>query len=310
MAATVRFILALSLGLSLGLLSADGKDTDSCRCPSLSEVTFASLEEDMCALTPPLLNPPRVIQLDDVLLERTLDFQRYNRGYMAMLFHASWCPFSKTCRSVFDILSSLFPNIHHVAIEESAVMPSVLSRNGVHSFPSLFLQNQTSRVHYHGSKDLKSLVLFYKEITGVEPINSDYLAKDYRSSFSSHFGVDYGQSKEYSLQQEPYLIFALLFLTARVLLYLFPKVLVRIKHCQFEDLWHLNLARLGENASPFLKHALHMVNLNRIWSRLKRSKTRNFQEGAKNARVWASSLASVSLGKGSANRSGTSSESR
>ena len=106
-------------------------------------------------------------QVDDVLLEKTLDFLWYNGGYMSMLFHASWCPFSKMCQSLFDILSSLFPNIHHVSIEESTVMPSSLSRNGVHSFPSLYLWNQTSRVHYHGSRDLKSLVLFYKEITGI-----------------------------------------------------------------------------------------------------------------------------------------------
>ncbi|KAH9301809.1 hypothetical protein KI387_013392, partial [Taxus chinensis] len=132
-------------------------------------------------------------------LERALDFPQYNNVFMAVLFHASWCPFSKTCRSLFDVLSSLFPNIYHVAVEDSAVMPSVLSRYGVHSFPSLFLQNQTSRACYHGSRDLESFVLFYKEITGIEPIILDHLAKDYGNSFRSHFSNDYGQSNEHTL---------------------------------------------------------------------------------------------------------------
>jgi len=266
---------------------------------------------------PPVLHPPRVSELDDVLLERALDILRYRDAHMAVLFHASWCPFSKSCRSLFDDLSSMFPKIYHVAVEESILMPSVLSRNGVHSFPSLFLQNQTSRVRYHGSRDLDSLVHFYKEITGIEPIALDPLAKEF-SSLNRPFRNEGDQSIDHSsypwemspknlLQREPYLVFAVLFLVLRMLVYLFPKFLLQVKRCRLRRIWHVNLALLSENTPPFLKHALHMLNLNRIWCRLKFSKTRNFQEGAKNARVWAS-LASVSLGKGPVNRSGSSSE--
>jgi thiol-disulfide isomerase/thioredoxin len=44
--------------------------------------------------------------------------------YTAVLFYASWCPFSQRMRPVFDDLSSMFPQIKHVAVEESNVMPA------------------------------------------------------------------------------------------------------------------------------------------------------------------------------------------
>jgi hypothetical protein len=71
------------------------------------------------------------------------------------------------------------------------------------------------------------------------------------------------------------------FLILIMLVYLFPKVLLQDKRCWLKRIWHVNLALLNENTPPFLKHALHMLNLNRIWCFLNFSKTRNFQEGAK-----------------------------
>lgn len=312
----IFFVLGLAPGVVLG-----EPTLPFCPCPSLPEVAFIWPEKCMAAdfgsPETPVLHPPRVSELDDESLDRALDILRYSDAHMAVLFHASWCPFSKSCRSLFDDLSSMFPVIYHVAVEESVVMPSVLSRNGVHSFPSLFLQNRTSRVRYHGSRDLDSLVHFYKKNTGIEPIYRHPLAKEF-NGFRRPFRNEGGQVKEHSpcqwemspknlLQREPYLVFAVLFLVLRMLVYLFRKVLLQVKRCRLRRIWHVNLALLSENTRPFLKHALHMLSLNRIWCHLKFSKTRNFQEGAKNARIWAS-LASVFLGKRSVNRPGSSSE--
>jgi thiol-disulfide isomerase/thioredoxin len=42
--------------------------------------------------------------------------------HTAVLFYASWCPFSQRTRSVFDDLSSMFPRVKHLAVEESSIM--------------------------------------------------------------------------------------------------------------------------------------------------------------------------------------------
>jgi hypothetical protein len=44
---------------------------------------------------------------------------------------------------------------------------SLFSRYGVRAFPAILLVNETSMVRYRGTKDLKSLVDFYKETTGT-----------------------------------------------------------------------------------------------------------------------------------------------
>ena len=46
-------------------------------------------------------------------------------------------------------------------------MCSVFSRYGIHSVPSLLIVNQTTRIRHHGSKDVQSLVSFYKITTGI-----------------------------------------------------------------------------------------------------------------------------------------------
>ena len=108
------------------------------------------------------------------------------------------------------------------------------------------------------------------------------------------------------VKREPYLAFALLFLCLRVLLSLFPEVLSRLKTFWVSYAPHLNLEIFGETSQLFTR-ALHMVDVRRVWTKLRLCKTRNFHQGAKSARVWASSLASVSLGKSSSGRSSSSS---
>ena len=73
-----------------------------------------------------------IVKGDEVSLQRALNIVHMNsHEYVAVLFYASWCPFSRTFRPSFSILSSLYPSIPHFAIEESAVRPRFV----YHYFP-------------------------------------------------------------------------------------------------------------------------------------------------------------------------------
>lgn len=91
-------------------------------------------------------------------------------------------------------------------------------------------------------------------------------------------------------EREPYLVLALMFLSFKLAILIFPILGSRLK-----TLWasydpHLSLGILGETSQLFGR-ALHMIDVRRLWMKLRLTKTRDFQERAKNA------LASVSLGK-------------
>jgi thiol-disulfide isomerase/thioredoxin len=65
---------------------------------------------------------------DEVSLQKALNIVHMNsHEYVAVLFYASWCSFSKTFRPSFSIMSSLYPSIPHFAIEESAIRPRFVS---------------------------------------------------------------------------------------------------------------------------------------------------------------------------------------
>lgn len=102
------------------------------------------------------------------------------------------------------------------------------------------------------------------------------------------------------IQYEPYLVFAVFFLCLRLLISILPEVLSRLKAFWESYVPHLNMGIFGET-SQILGRALHMVDVRSVLTKLRLCKTRNFREGAKNARVWAS-LASVSLGESSSSR--------
>jgi len=55
-------------------------------------------------------------------LDRDLGHASGN-AYFSIFFYATWCPFSRKVRPVFDALSSMFPQIRHLAVEESSAMP-------------------------------------------------------------------------------------------------------------------------------------------------------------------------------------------
>ncbi|XP_022743428.1 5'-adenylylsulfate reductase-like 5 [Durio zibethinus] len=251
----------------------------------------------------PSISPIPPLKVNGNFLDRALTSKQRN-GYTSVLFYASWCPFSCSLCTKFDILSSMFPQIEHLAVEQSSVFPSIFSGYGIHSLPSILIVNQTSRIRYHGPKDLPSIVQFYGKTTGFEPVQ--YIAEKEPVVSGDHNKYMIQLWNESSpmqmVKREPYLAFAVLFLCLRVLLSVFPEVLSRLKAFWVSCAPLLNLEIFGETSQLFTR-ALHMVDVRRAWTKLRLCKTRNFHQGAKSARVWASSLASVSLGESSSGRS-------
>ncbi|KAF3499520.1 hypothetical protein F2Q69_00044602 [Brassica cretica] len=214
----------------------------------------------------------------------------HNRGnaYTSILFYASRCPFSRAVRPKFDVLSSMFPHIRHLVVEQSQALPSY----GIHSLPSILMVNQTFRIRYHGQKDLASLIQFYQHTTGLKPVQ--YVDEGEPTSFDTDGNLitwlHNGSSIKEIAERDPYLVLALMFLSLKLAILIFP-----IMGARLQTLWasytpHLSLGILGETSQLFGR-AMHMIDVRRLWIKLRLAKTRNFQERAKNA------LASVSLGK-------------
>ncbi|KAF5746801.1 5'-adenylylsulfate reductase-like 4-like [Tripterygium wilfordii] len=252
-----------------------------------------------------------VTEGDEVLLQEALNMvHKHRHEYIAMLFYASWCPFSKTFRPSLSILSSLYPSIPHFAFEESAVRPSILSKYGAHGFPTLFLLNSTMRVHYHGSRTLGSLIAFYSDVTGVEPLSLDSKSHDkigQASNWEKHDNVElescpffWARFPGNLLRQETYLALATAFVVLRLLYLVSPKILL---FAQFVWRRCIQFERLGSLLELLLAYLNRAKQL--LYYAKEPGKRRNFQGRAMNARVWASnSLATVSIGDASAGRSG------
>ncbi|CAH8388308.1 unnamed protein product [Eruca vesicaria subsp. sativa] len=250
-------------------------------------------------------NPP--IEVDGDSLDRLMDLNFGGSGYVfAVLFYASWCPFSRAVRPKFDMLSSMFPQIQHLAVEHSQALPSVFSRYGIHSLPSILMVNQTLKARYHGRKDLTSLIEFYEESTGLKPVQ--YLAEaEPATSLDTTDGnlitwLRNGTSICEIFKRDPFLVLSLLFICLQMAILVFPIAESRMKALWASYAPNLNLERFGEVSQVFSR-ALHMVDVRRLWLKLKLVKTRSFHERAKNAQAWASSLASVSLGQTSSDQS-------
>ncbi|GAB2222585.1 hypothetical protein Droror1_Dr00016704 [Drosera rotundifolia] len=242
------------------------------------------------------------IEMDGDTLEQALKFKPEN-VYTAVLFYASWCPFSSEMRYKYDALSTMFPEIEHVAVKHSLVMPSLFSRYGVHSVPELFIVNQTAKVRYRGRKDLQAVEDFYKSTTGLVPV--EVIAGDTSSTLTSSsksLQAWYHLPWNAMITKEPYLVLSILFLLSRAFLYFCPGILSRVAAAWIFYYRHLNLGIFGETRQ-LLVRGLNYIDFKRVSSKLKFCKARNLHRGARSARVWASSLASVSLGKTSSMRS-------
>lgn len=105
------------------------------------------------------------------------------------------------------------------------------------------------------------------------------------------------------LKKESYLAFSILFVFLRAFAYLFLGLISKLKvvwvsQSYMDFFRHFNLG-IFEGS----RQLLHLIDMKWLWSKLwLTDKTRNLQKGANNARVWATSLASVSLGESSASR--------
>ncbi|KAM7520771.1 hypothetical protein LguiB_019733 [Lonicera macranthoides] len=256
------------------------------------------------------LYAPAIIEGDEISLQRALNMvHRNTHDYVAVLFYATWCPFSATFRPSVSILSSLYPSIPHFAIEESVIRPSILSKYGVHGFPTLFLLNSTMRVRYHGSRSLGSLVAFYSDVTGVKTTSVDRTSldritnsvdkeKDNNSEQEESCPFSWARSPENMLQQETYLALATIFVLFRLIYLIFPGLRVFVQFAWRRCILNIRLRSLWEHPLAYLNRAIQLFS----WLK-EPCKRSNLQEGAMNAKAWASkSLASVSFGKASTSR--------
>ncbi|KAG8072448.1 hypothetical protein GUJ93_ZPchr0006g42689 [Zizania palustris] len=173
-----------------------------------------------------LVVPFGVIEGDEVTLVKAVNHLHMNKDdYIAILFYASWCPFSQECKPNFETLASLFPTIRHFTFEESAIRPSIISRYGIHGFPTLFLLNSTMRVRYHGPRTVKSLATFYSDVSGIDAsvmstsgeamlhsLDGIELKKDARQENCPFW---WARSPEKILQQDTYLALATSFVFLR-----------------------------------------------------------------------------------------------
>ncbi|CAN8246827.1 unnamed protein product [Cochlearia groenlandica] len=243
-----------------------------------------------------------VTEGDDHWLQRALDMIDESKcDYVALLFYATWCPFSKSLRPTFDAISMLYSSVPHFAIEESSVKARTLSKYRVHGFPTIFLMNSTMRVAYRGSRTLDSLVAFYSDVTGIKPLDETTVE---RNKLGHHVGkqnktegencpISWARrrSPENLLRQETYLALATLFLLLRLLHLIFPALVAITKFT-----WRIVTQNMRRG--NLLEHTVAMYLKEPCMSS-------NLQEGAMNARAWASkSLATVSIGDSSSSNRG------
>ncbi|KAI3683453.1 hypothetical protein L1987_83956 [Smallanthus sonchifolius] len=227
------------------------------------------------------------IEMNEESLDKVLSSNQMNT-YIAILFYASWCPFSRNLQPKFDALSSMFPQIKHAMVEQSSVPPIVFSKHGIHSVPSILLVTRTFSIRFHGSKDLHSLVHFYQKATGFEPVMD--LTKDPiifpENESTSPESHNKAQPKSI-ISREPYLIFSMLFLFSKALSYLYPNMVSNIIALWLANIPHLNLSIFGESRQ-LLARVLQLFDFKRAFSKLKL---------VRSARAWTSSLASFSFCK-------------
>jgi thiol-disulfide isomerase/thioredoxin len=233
-------LLCLVVIVSLSSAAADSLSThpvivSHCSAPTLQESFLEEPVQDFCKsssqecpskhdyVASERPQSTRVAELNETTLEKALDLVHTSNGtYIAVLYYATWCPFSRQVRPVYDVLSALFPTVHHVAVEESSVRPSVLSQYGVHSFPILFMHNRTARVRYYGPRNLEYLKRFYQNYTGLSVAEGEPSKKEdcafarlvYNAGTDAREGCPYpwAISPEKWLQDDMYLNLAVVFL--------------------------------------------------------------------------------------------------
>ncbi|XP_076947898.1 5'-adenylylsulfate reductase-like 4 [Bidens hawaiensis] len=250
-----------------------------------------------------------VIEGDESSLQKALNtIHKNTQSYVVILFYASWCPFSITFRPKLSIMASLYPSISHFAFEESVIRPSILSKYGVHGFPTLFVLNSTMHARYHGSRTIGSLMTFYTNVTGIlrESINGTSLGETiYEHDNQNMKGPDrcpfsWARSPENMLQHETYLTLATIFVVLRLLYWRYPYIMARARVSWTRRIPDIRFKSLWEHPLSYMKRAIQLFTS--LTEPCKRSNLRG-PMNAKAKAVWDSkSLASVSFGKASTSR--------
>ncbi|TVU44511.1 hypothetical protein EJB05_03955 [Eragrostis curvula] len=246
------------------------------------------------------IEPSPPLEVRGEAVDKELNLRRRGASY-SILFYAAWCPFSSKFRPIFEALSTMYPQIHHFAVEESSATPSLFSRYGVRGFPAILLVNETTMVRYRGLKDLSSLVDFYKKTTGLDPIA--YLDIDQQESAGSLRSVmPWDRSLRELAKHEPILLLAVLFIVMRVVAHFVPIMLSYLRTFLAARFRNLNLG-IRRRSNQLVERTLNAIDVKRLWSKLSLSnKATDLRKSASNARAWASSFASVSLGESSSSR--------
>ncbi|CAN6297371.1 unnamed protein product [Urochloa humidicola] len=291
--AAVAVAVAL-LAAVAGAAGSPGAGQGADTCPRRDAPPFLDAVGSRCPFVRIEPSPP--LEVSGEAVDTELNLRRKGASY-SILFYAAWCPFSSKFRPIFEALSTMYPQIHHFAVEESSATP----RYGVRGFPAILLVNETTMVRYRGSKDLSSLVDFYKETTGLDPIA--YLDSVQQESTGSLRSIMlWDRSLREMAKDEPLLLLAVLFIILKVAAYFIPAVVSHLRAFLVVRVRNLNLGiRRGSN--QLLDRALNVLDVRRLWSRLRLSnKATDLRKGASNARAWASSFTSVSLGEPSSSR--------
>ena len=125
--------------------------------------------------------------------------------------------------------------------------------------------------------------------------------KSHGNSESESSPFSQARSPENLLYQETYLALDTTFVILRLLYLFFPNLLICIQYAWRRVIQNIRLGSLLEHPLIYLKRLTQ--SFNRLKEPYKRS---NLQEGAMNARAWASkSLATVSIGEESSSSRGT-----
>ncbi|KAJ6337551.1 hypothetical protein OIU76_007265 [Salix suchowensis] len=295
-----RILLSMMIcGSLMYATAADSHTVSICPVESVTDWIFGFRDQN-CVVSGANESPcfAGVTEGDEISLQKALNLvQKNSHEYVALLFYASWCPFSSTFRPSFSILSSFYPLIPHFAIEESSIRPSILSKYGVHGFPTLVLLNSTIRVRYHGSRALGSLVAFYSDVTGIKNAFLDEGSIGRASHHEKHdtpgqesCPFSWARSPENLLREETYLALATTFVILRLSYLTFPAMLAFAQFIWSRHVQNMRLGSLLEHPRAYLNRAVQLFN-----SLKEPCKRSNLQEGALNARAWASkSLATVS----------------
>jgi hypothetical protein len=167
---------------------------------------------------------------------------------------------------------------------------------------------QCCTLHYHSYWWLGYFVVFITSrlskvflSAGIDPIAYvDVIQQESHGSLGSV--MPGGLSLRRMAQDEPFVFLSVLFIILRVAGHFVPNIISHLRAFLTVRVQNLNLG-IRRGSSQLMERALTALDVKRLWSKLRlSSKTSDLRKGASNARAWASSFASVSLGEPSSSR--------